>query len=102
MDTKPEQGQPSATAVENMKRKAKAIRKADGIQHADALEQVAKANGYASWRAVTIAASRVGLGRLTPPIGTPGTLPHGGNSTPARAPVTVQNQSPEISPVCGK
>ncbi len=99
MDTQTGQGQPTATAIDNMKRKAKAMRKADGIKHAAALDQVANANGYASWHAVTVAASRAGLGRLTPPIGTPGTSPHGGNSTPVPAPVAGSNQSPEISPV---
>lgn len=47
----------TATAVQNMKRAAKAIHKAEGIKHGAALEQVARAHGYATWRAVTLAAT---------------------------------------------
>lgn len=45
------------SAVENMKRAAKKLRKAEGIPHHAALDQVARANGFANWRAVTVAAA---------------------------------------------
>lgn len=45
------------SAVENMKRAAKKLRKADGIPHYAALEQVARAHGFATWHAVTLAAA---------------------------------------------
>lgn len=47
----------TASTVENMKRAAKAMRKAEGIKHGAALEIVAKAHGYPNWRAVTLAAT---------------------------------------------
>lgn len=48
---------PTATAVENMKRAAKAMRKSEGIKHGAALELVARAHGYDRWHHVTTAAA---------------------------------------------
>lgn len=38
----------------------------------------------------------------TPPVGTPGAVRHGGNSTPARALVAGAGKSPAFGPVSGK
>lgn len=57
MEEKKQPTKPTATAIENMKRAAKAMRKTDGLKHGAALELVAKAHGYASWRDVTTAAA---------------------------------------------
>jgi hypothetical protein len=57
MEEKKQATKATASAVENMKRAAKAMHKADGIKHGQALEIVAKAHGYVNWRAVTHAAS---------------------------------------------
>lgn len=38
----------------------------------------------------------------TPPIGTPGAVRHGGNSTPARTLVAGAGKSPVFGPVSGK
>lgn len=38
----------------------------------------------------------------TPPVGTPGAVAHGGNSTPARALVAGGEESPGFSPVSGE
>ena len=38
----------------------------------------------------------------TPPVGTPGAVRHGGNSTPARAPVAGAGKSPGFGPVSGE
>lgn len=79
---------PTASAIDRMKREAKAMRKAHGVPHHAALEQVAKDNGYASWRAVTQAAAAVqATAGATPPVGTPGLKGLRGNSPPAAAPV---------------
>lgn len=38
----------------------------------------------------------------TPPVGTPGAVAHGGNSTPARTLVAGAGKSPVFGPVSGK
>lgn len=57
MKEKKQPTKPTASAIENMKRAAKAMRKEDGLKHSAALELVAQAHGYASWRDVTTAAA---------------------------------------------
>ena len=47
--------------VDKMKRRAKSLRKSDGIPHHEALDTVAVAAGYASWQAVTLALARADL-----------------------------------------
>lgn len=49
----------TATAIEKMKRKAKEMRKALGIQHHAALDRVALDNGFPSWHAVTVEAAGI-------------------------------------------
>ncbi|WP_370540389.1 glyoxalase superfamily protein [Acidovorax sp. ACV01] len=96
----------TSTAIDNMKREAKRIRKATGVPHHAALEQVAASRGFQSWKAVMAAsattAASVVLPLSTPPIGTPGAVAHGGNSTPARALVAGAGKSPAFGPVSGK
>lgn len=60
----------TGTAVENMKRAAKAMRKAEGIKHVESLEAVAKAHGYGNWHAVTKAATTLRQRQLSVAIET--------------------------------
>lgn len=90
------------TMVERMKRAAKAIRREQGVQHCAALELVARDHGFESWHAVTIAAAAAARDVDHPPVGTPAPSPHGGNSTPAAAPVAGLRKSPAIGPVRGE
>lgn len=96
----------TATAVESMKREAKRMRKAMGIPHHEALERVAVAKGFANWKAVAAAAATTAASVVsplsTPPVGTPGAVAHGGNSTPARALVAGAGKSPGFGPVSGE
>lgn len=88
----------SASALENMKRQAKKLKKEEGIPHHEALNRVAKDNGHASWEELANAA----FGGPTPPIGTPSAGSRGGNSTPTVTPVEGVLKSPVISPVSGE
>lgn len=62
----------TATAVQNMKRAAKAMHKAEGVTHGAALELVAKAHGYANWHAVTLAHAQTIRGDAPAPLRRPG------------------------------
>lgn len=82
----------TATAIDRMKREAKRLGRATTVRHHTALDMVAQAHGFASWRAVTQAAASA----PHPPVGTPAPLSQGGNSTPARAPVAGLGKSERV------
>lgn len=51
----------TVTAVENLKRAAKALRKTSGVTFAAALEVVAKKHGYLHWKHVTVCHAQTGI-----------------------------------------
>ena len=59
------------------------------------MEWIKRVRAAVGWKAQTTVGPH-------PPVGTPGALLRGGNSTPARALVAGAGKSPGFSPVSGK